>query len=348
MEHSGIYGILMWLYLGIDGGQTETRGILATEEGRILGIGRSGPCQHPNQETARKQVHEALCSVVRSALVGAGLPETSQIRSAFLGVTGVTGPTTAAALFYRSILSENFKVDSLTVDIDARSALAGAIPEQAGIVAISGTGSIAFGIDPQGNEARAGGWGYLIGDHGSGFEIGQQALAAVLGAHERVGPGTVLTSMVLKDLGIEDVGLIPHLIHLKPHPKIYIAKISGLVLQAAQQGDQVAQKLMKTAGKQLASLVLSVLQRLQWTQGPIPVSGVGGVLRSSVRLWKSFCDELARREPRTVVTPPELPPLAGALLLAYRQDRLPGIAERIERLHDQLLTKDYPSNETRN
>jgi N-acetylglucosamine kinase-like BadF-type ATPase len=338
----------MRLYLGIDGGQTKTQAILATEEGRILGIGSSGPCQHPNQETARKQVHEALCKVVRSALVRAGLPETSQIRSLFLGVSGVTGPATAAALFYRSALSENFKVDSLTVDIDARSALAGAIPEQAGIVAISGTGSIAFGVDPHGNEARAGGWGYLIGDRGSGFEIGQQALRAVLGAHERVGPGTVLTSMILNDLEIEDVGLIPHSIHLKPHPKIYIAKISSLVLQAAQQGDQVAQWLLETAGRQLAGLVLSVLERLQWTQGSIPVSGVGGVLRSSAPLWKSFCDELARRESRTIVTPPELPPLAGALLLAYRQDGLPSTAERIRRLHDKLLTKDYPSNETRN
>ena len=338
----------MKLYLGIDGGQTETRGILASEEGKILGIARSGPCQHPNQDIAREKVRENLHAVVRTVFEKAGLAESSEIRSAFLGISGVTGPSTAAALFYRSALAERIRACNLTVDMDARSALAGAIPFQAGVVVISGTGSIGFGVDSTGKAFRAGGWGYLIGDPGSGFEIGRQALGAVLRVNEKGGPNTLLTPMLLKDLGISQVGLISQSVHLKENPKVYIAGLSSLVIQAAQSGDAVARELLETAGRQLAGLAITVLEKLHWQVEEIPVSGVGRVLRSSTLLWRSFSDEVIQLEPRARVVAPELPPLAGALLLAYQQDGLPRTADRVNQLREHDFIKDFLSDEIRN
>ncbi|HVN78178.1 MAG TPA: BadF/BadG/BcrA/BcrD ATPase family protein [Terriglobia bacterium] len=340
--------IFMRLYLGIDGGQTETRSILATENGQVLGIGRSGPCQHPNRDTSRESSRESLFSAVRAVLETSGMSESSEIDSAFLGITGVTDPSTQAAHFYRSALADRFRVSNLTVDIDARSALAGAIPFQPGIVVISGTGSVGFGVDSEGNTFRTGGWGYLIGDPGSGFEIGRQALGAVLHCHERGGPHTRLTEMILRNLEIDQVGLIPQSVHLKENPKVYIAGISRLVTQAAEQGDAVSLEILATAGRHLASLAVAILEKLHWSDQKIPVSGVGGVLRTSAQLWEQFCDGVVQLEPRARVDVPELPPLAGALLLAYQQDGLPWTTGLVKKLQEQQSIKEFLSDEIGN
>jgi N-acetylglucosamine kinase-like BadF-type ATPase len=213
---------------------------------------------------------------------------------------------------------------------------------------ISGTGSVGFGVDSAGNTFRTGGWGYLIGDPGSGFEIGRQALGAVLRCHERGGPHTLLTLMVLRDLKIDQVGLIPQSVHLKEHPKVYIAGISRLVTQAAEEGDAVARELLATAGRQLASLAITILEKLTWADEKVPVSGVGGVLRTSAQLWERFCDEVIQSEPRARVDAPQLPPLAGALLLAYQQDGVPWTTERVKQLQEQQSIKEFLSDEIGN
>ncbi len=338
----------MKLYLGIDGGQTEMRGLLADEFGRILGFGRGGPCQHLNQERTRRAVQETIRHVVHDALASAGFSDRAEIQSAFLGITGITNPRSTVARFYRSALTGSFNTRQVVTDIDARNALAGAIPSQAGVVVIAGTGSIAFGANEAGEEARAGGWGYLIGDPGSGFEIGRQAVLAVLRQHELRGPRTLITPMLLQELGIEDVALVPQFIHQKDPPKGTIAGISILVNQAAQQGDPVALQILTTAGQDLAELAQVVLRKLDWKEHRIPVSGTGGVLGSSQTLWAVFQQEVLKREARSLVVPPRYPPLVGALLLAYSHDGVPVEPNRIQFLREGDPLKDFLAHATRN
>jgi N-acetylglucosamine kinase-like BadF-type ATPase len=145
-------------------------------------------------------------------------------------------------------------VQSIFIDHDARTALAGAIPSMTGVIAISGTGSIAFAMNANGASARAGGWGYLLGDPGSAYEIGRHALAAVALAHDGAGPVTTLSSLLLQALNIQDAAEITQVIYRDASPKLRIAGVCPTVAAAAASGDAVALSIFEEAGRGLGSM----------------------------------------------------------------------------------------------
>jgi N-acetylglucosamine kinase-like BadF-type ATPase len=243
----------MKIFLGIDGGQTTTKSILADETGRFLGTGAGGPAIHLKDEETREHARRALYESIHAALREAGLPDLTEIESAFLGFTGVSGSETPPARTYCELTQEQFRIKSVAIDHDARSALAGAIPSMIGVIVIAGTGSIAFGMNASGESARAGGWGYLLGDQGSAYEIGRQALIAVGEAADGIGPKTVLTSLILEALKIPDTAAITQAIYRDRVPKLRMAAMSAVVTQAAEAGDEVARKIFLEGGKRLGA-----------------------------------------------------------------------------------------------
>ena len=117
-----------------------------------------------------------------------------------LGIAGVDRPNDAAVV--RGIMKRiGFKARVLIVN-DALIALETGAPGQPGVVIISGTGSIAYGRNAAGEAARSGGWGYVLGDEGSGYWIGRAALRAVLREADHRGPATALTPMLLDHFGV--------------------------------------------------------------------------------------------------------------------------------------------------
>src|SRR5207302_4816203 len=134
-----------------------------------------------------RAVRESLAA----ACAQAGLdPETVAFEAACFGMSG--GPDDK-----REILAGILRTPNLIVTNDAVIALAGATASGQGIIAIAGTGSIAFGRNASGRTARAGGWGYIFGDEGSGFDIVRQALRAALRMEEGWGPATRLREVLL-------------------------------------------------------------------------------------------------------------------------------------------------------
>ncbi len=309
----------MKLYLGIDGGQTATKSILADESGQVLGVGLGGPSDHFKDDESRLRTRKVLRQAIGQALDEAGLPESSEIEIAFLGMTGVAGPQTSAARTYRELVAEYFHIKTLHLDHDARSALAGAIPSMVGVITIAGTGSIAFGMNENGEAARAGGWGYLLGDEGSAYEIGRQALIAVAQERDGLGSVTLLTPLILEFLEIEDPALIPQVIYRDSNPKLRISGASGLVTQAAKQGDRVALDLCRRAGRKLGEIALAVIRKLHMDEHFVLVSGVGGVFLASDLIWGPYRDTVLAGHPKARVIAPRFSPLIGSLLLAYKQ-----------------------------
>ena len=166
------------LFLGVDGGQSSTTAIIGDESGRILGAGSGGPCNHVGAAEGRQKLVRAVNECVAKACGQAGLdPATVAFESACFGMSG--GPDDKQA-----ILQEILRARRLLTTTDAVIALAGATAGQAGIITIAGTGSIAFGRNARGETARAGGWGYVFGDEGGGFDITRQALRAALRMEE--------------------------------------------------------------------------------------------------------------------------------------------------------------------
>src|ERR1017187_1021669 len=229
----------MRLFLGVDGGQSGTTALIGDEAGRVLGAGSGGPCNH--------------------AEAAGGRPKLLRFAAACFGMSG--GPEDKQA-----ILQQILPADVVVVTDDAVIALTGATAGEPGIVTIAGTGSIAFGRNATGRTARTGGWGYIFGDEGSGFDIARQALRAALRAEEGWGPPTALVRALLDATGSEDANGALHRFYAPDWPRSRVATLAPLVDEAAMAGDPVARDILHNAAQQLAVLTSSVRQQL-WKPG---------------------------------------------------------------------------------
>jgi N-acetylglucosamine kinase-like BadF-type ATPase len=300
----------MRLFLGVDGGQSGTTALIGDETGRVLGAGDGGPCNHAAAAEGRRKLMRAVGDSVAAACAQAGLDaRTVRFAVACFGMSG--GPEDK-----QSILQEILPADVALVVDDAVIALAAATAGEPGIVTIAGTGSIAFGRNAAGHTARVGGWGYIFGDEGSGFDIARQALRAALRAEEGWGPPTALANALLDATASSGANAALHLFYTPDWPRSRVAALAPLVDEAAMAGDAVACDILHNAAQQLALLTGSVRRQL-WKPGdPARIAWTGGVFRSGILLERYRY--LVELEEGNRAGPPEHSPAAGALIEAYR------------------------------
>ncbi len=204
---------------------------------------------------------------------------------------------------------------------DVRLALEGALPDGAGVLVLSGTGSMAWGKDGAGHEARCGGWGTLLGDEGSGFDLGVGALRAACRAADGRGPGTRLETDVPAALAVPDMhAALALLSELPQPPRARVASLARAVARAAEDGDAVAVELVVGAARELADLVDALRVRLG-LGAAVPVSTAGGSFRSPV-LATAFAAALAGRGYGAPRPPRHAPAFGGALLAGLPPERL--------------------------
>jgi N-acetylglucosamine kinase-like BadF-type ATPase len=300
----------MALYVGVDGGQSSTKALIADETGRVLGTGTGGPCNHVGASEGREKLERAVSESVALACEQAGLNFRSvQFQAACFGMSG--GPADK-----QEILSQVLPAKKLVVTDDAVIALSGATGGEPGVVTIAGTGSIAFGRNAEGSTARAGGWGYLFGDEGGGFDIARQALRAVLRYEEGWGPSTALGRTLLEVTGDVNANDLMHRFYTQEWPRPRVASVANLVDRAAVEGDAVARDILSNAAQQLAMLSVSVRQRLFRPGEPAIMCFSGGVFRSRM-LFERY-RQLVELEEGSRCEPPRYDAATGALLEAYR------------------------------
>jgi N-acetylglucosamine kinase-like BadF-type ATPase len=298
------------VFLGVDGGQSGTTALIGDEAGRVLGMGRGGPCNHVKGPGGRDKFVSAISGCVREACMQAGFgPAHREFHAACMGFSG--GPADKQAL-----VEQMFAIEKLTVTTDALIALSGATGGGPGIITIAGTGSIAYGRNAGGRTARAGGWGYLFGDEGGGFDITRQALRAVLRHDEGWGPATALREALLNATGAANPDELVHLFYTSDFPRPRIAGFSKLVDAAAAAGDAVSAEILHSAAQSLATIAAAVRRQLFPDGGAAPVAAIGGVFRSG-RLHERF-RMLVELDGGATVIHPRFGPAAGALLEAYQ------------------------------
>jgi N-acetylglucosamine kinase-like BadF-type ATPase len=308
------------LLLGVDGGQSSTTALIGGEDGRILGVGRAGPCNHASAAEGRGKFVRALSVCVSQALAHADLPADSRFECAALGFSG--GPADKDAIAREIVAAERYSITH-----DALIALVGATGGEPGIVVIAGTGSIAFGRNAEGRTARAGGWGYVFGDEGAAFDLVRKALRAILQFTEGWGPPTILRDALLEATGARDANELLHRFYTDEYPRDRVAAFASLIDDAAAKGDPVAGDILKSAAQSLASLAAAVRDQL-FTPGEIvTVAHVGGVFQSAMLLGRFRMLVELNDDTRAAV--PRFGPAAGALIEAYR---LAGITCDLDRL----------------
>jgi N-acetylglucosamine kinase-like BadF-type ATPase len=225
---------------------------------------------------------------------------------------GFSGGIADKERFTRELL----RADRYKITHDAEVALIGATAGDPGIIMISGTGSISFGRNAHGRTARAGGWGYIFGDEGSGFDLTRQALRAALRLEEGWGRPTLLRELLLKETKANSINSLLHHFYTPEYPRARIAALSGLVSDAAEAGDPVAEHLLFDAATQLVNYVEGVHQQLFEPSEVVPIAYVGGVFKSRLLLSEFLTSIRYRLGCRA--QEPKHGPAAGALICAMR------------------------------
>lgn len=263
------------MFLGIDAGGTKTVCVLVDEKGRLLGYGQADSANY--QAVGLKKATEAIVSAVREALTCA--ETNARPRFAVLGLAGVGRPLDRDRFEEALRDLPLFRGIEFLVTSDAHIALVGAVGQEYGVVLIAGTGAIAFGINHAGEQARADGWGHLLGDEGSGYWIGLEALRAVLRAYDGRGPSTILGHHLFQRLGVaQPEDLVEWAYHDKPSVDV-IAALSSVVFAAAAKGDRVARAILHQAGTALGRAAASVIRQLDLADKTFPFVTTGGLFK---------------------------------------------------------------------
>ena len=297
--------------IGIDAGATKTVGLLADADGRVLARARGGGANLQVQGEA--QVEAVFRTIIRD------LSETGAADALCVGIAGVDRPGDESAM--REILTRLGFAEARIVN-DAVIALVAGSPNRTGIVVLSGTGSIAYGVDPKGGVARAGGFGSLLGDEGSGYWLGNQAVRAVVRAADGRGPATRLTGMVLETLGISTIDELVPVFYEQHLTRTSVAALASRVERARAQGDGVASELMIRAAQELVLAAQAVVNKLRF-DGPYALVLAGGVFQACPSLVRLVIDRL--RLPLAQPALLDREPAAGAVLLAI--DLLPSVPD---------------------
>lgn len=302
------------LIAGVDAGGSRTRAVVAGADLVPRGRGAAGPANAST--TPMPRVADHIAEAIDDALASAGATR-GDLRGISCGVAGVEGPGARSRLL--PVLESHFGEGRVRIASDMRIALAGALSgpvDSAGVVLIAGTGAVAFGRNQDGLEERAGGWGPLIGDEGSGYEIGRRALSAIVRAVDGRGPRTLMRESLFAEDGTRSPGeLIAKLYHAGTAPAD-VAAYFPLALEAAKRGDPVALAILKDAGRELGLAAVTVLRKLGLAQGSVEVATVGGVFNAGEPVMAPLRETLFATAPGARLVRPARPPEIGAIRLA--------------------------------
>ena len=294
--------------IGIDGGGTKTIGILATRTGQHLAQVQSGPANYHVVGEAKTQA--VLEGIIKKLYEEAGIPPTSDVRFC-LGMAGLGRPADRGVI--GRICDELGICQNRILTHDAHIALVGGTQKQEGVIVISGTGAIAYGINAGGQEARASGWGYLLGDEGGGYDIALKGLRATVRATDGRGDRTELTHRILDKLELNEPSELIRWVHAAGRDTI--AQLAEIVFDTARTTDKVAERIIDEAADELVCAATSVIERLKFTESFDIVLSGGNLIHQMM-----FVDKLryrfARVQPEASIQLPKYEPVYGAVLLA--------------------------------
>lgn len=311
-------------FLAVDGGGTKSLCYFFDRHGYIRGQGRSGSCNY--QGVGKEAAVRELIHAIRNALEDGKLEGNGEVGETELetdcAALGIAGLDTE---YDRSIILElveealqhlRIRAKRLIIENDGFAALLGATNGQPGILMIAGTGSIVYGVNDQGEVARAGGWGHRVGDEGSGYWIGKQAIIHILKTMDgRVAPNK-LAEHILPYLDLKDPEDLFNWTYNSSYSVEKVAELSSLVSQAHSQGDQVAQSIMIQAAEQLFTCAKAVIERINLYRQPFQIILQGGVLQNNAFVREYVTNQFNTFAPSGQIENKNKEPIYGMMALA--------------------------------
>lgn len=294
----------MAFFLGLDAGGTKTTAALG-DETRVLARATGGSIKplRVSIEQAQQNLSTLLAGIARQSGV-----DLSQIAASCVGTAGLRLPQTEG--WMRQIIS-HCAGGAIDVCGDEEIALDAAFPGGAGVLVIGGTGSNTLGRTSAGHLLNVGGWGPVLGDQGSGYWIGHQALRAALRAKDFGQPTRILERVVAfwKAPSLEEIINIAH-------AGADFSQLAPLVVECAEEGDAVALEVLERGGRMLgedASEAFCQVRQLEPDQ-PMPgIAFIGGILDKVAFVRESMIETIHRSLPTVQVLPEAVDAVSGAL-----------------------------------
>lgn len=298
----------MEYFVGLDGGGTKTIAYLGDRKGTLVHQVKGGPTNYHSVgiEGARKSLEEIFATLKDQAGVSLEM-----IQGLCLGGAGIDcdqDVETITKLFRQMGYGNALKVVN-----DGVTTLVGANGGKEGAIIISGTGSIAYGMDAQGNSFRVGGWGHLIDDGGSGYWIGRACLSRIMEGYDGRKSPWALWDKVKATLDLGHPEELVEFIYSPNRQKHHIAQLAPLVIEAYDQ-DEEAKAIIDAAIGELAKLLPPLIQALKG--GEISLGLCGGLLEGSVTYRELFNRAIEKDFPNVKPHLPYDGAAKGALILA--------------------------------
>lgn len=317
-------------FLGVDGGGSKTGLLLIDQDGRELARSETGTTDHGQIgiDGAARRLTEGLDAIFSTTRV-----RSEDIAFAYFGLPAFgedvraaeqLGEVPGGLLGHRRYVCGN----------DMVCGWAGSLAGADGVNVVAGTGSIGYG-ERQGRSARAGGWGNVIGDEGSGHWIVMRALTLFSHMSDGRAPKGPLYAILKPEIGLErDLELCSL---VGPGGKLAardrVAALCPLVARAADEGDSAAEAIFIDAAGELAAIVEAVRIAIGYADDEVvPVSYSGGVFAAGDFFRSAFASAIGERTGTYRLTAPILSPLAGAALLAARHAGTPLTDAAVSRL----------------
>ncbi len=302
-------------WIGIDGGVSKTSCVIGDEQGNILSFAKGSSSNIHG--TPPQQVYQTLTQLIEKVMDDSQT-SINHIEGIYLCLAGADREQDQKVI--KDLLKNTPYEQKIKLRSDAEAALASGTWGQSGILLIAGTGSIVYIVSHETNKKlRVGGWGYLLGDEGSGYYIGQKALRAIMKAYDFRGQDTLLTSLVLDHFKLHQV---PELLKLYSVENFVpdIARISEFVLIAAKKKDAVAIKILEDAIFELLQMVKVAYQYHSINKDLLLVLHGGLFLNKYFK--ELFLKNLKLIIGDVQIVQPKIPAVVGAYLLAIKDSGL--------------------------
>lgn len=295
------------IFLAVDGGGTKTSCLVGDEQS-VLGHGAAGPSNvvRVGEAQARESLAEAIEQACRNASVNPRV-----ISRTCIGIAGGARPQVADVIkrFAATLVGGQIQVVGDMVIV-----LEAGFHGDAGVVVITGTGSISYGRNASGQTARAGGWGFAISDEGSAHWIGRAAVSRAMRTHAEGESGSMLQRL----MKVWNVKRVDEMVVAANAPEARFTDLFPEIVSAAEMGERTACEVLSEAGRELAELASVVVLRLFGKDEAVQVAMAGGVFRNAELVRNAFYNELKREHSRVQINDSIVEPVEGALWLARK------------------------------
>jgi N-acetylglucosamine kinase-like BadF-type ATPase len=312
-------------YLGVDAGGTKTTAVLCSRRGEKLATSQMGPGNIAVLD--RGTIAQLIRSLMDDLLAGESVQQIKRACLAFAGAGRPEEKKTASELI-RTVGIENF--DIMT---DAEIRYYSIFGDKSGILVSAGTGSICLVRTDDQKFVQIGGWGYLLGDEGSGFDIGRQAIKSVLNDLSKNESPSSFSQKILSFYGLEKSENLISIIYSSINPPRLIASCAKFVCDEADNGDPDAHRIVEQTTASLVDYAIEATKFIAKTgQNEYKVALAGGIFRDDSIITRKFHDKIQKMNLKITYMKQEMEPAAAGVLYALRQDNQEVVREILDKL----------------